>query len=54
MIEATTELWLIYLGALAFGVGMAIWIEYGDRKLDKSRAKFDAELAKFLRGNDKP
>ena len=54
MIEATGWFWAIYLGMLAFLVGMAIRIELGSKKLEESRARFDAELAKFLRGDNQP
>ena len=54
MIEATDWFWYFYFGGYAVLIAGAIWIDAGCRRLDDSRARFDAELAKFLRGENAP
>ena len=54
MIEATVEFWLIYFGIFAVLVVGAVWVEFGGQELNESRAKFNAELIKFLNKEDAP
>ena len=54
MIEASDWFWYFYFGGHVVLIAGAIWIEAGCQRLDESRARFDAELVKFLRDGDAP